>query len=96
MINMGLVVITFLVIGANVVAAETWGVKELRIAQEAALSHFKDVQGSSLYDAISGFSIERNSSGNSGRAKINYKEGDQVKSVSYFCHVHEGTEIDCH
>jgi hypothetical protein len=76
--------------------AAKWGPKELKVAQDAALSFFEAEMGSELFNAISGFSIERNVQGVAANAKILYVQGGVKKSVSLFCHEHGPDEIDCH
>ncbi len=94
---MSLVVVAFAISSGVTYAADgPWGVRELKIAQDTALETFKEKMGDAFYNAIAGFSIDRNATGTSGRAKVIYQDGTEKKTVSYFCHVHEGTDIDCH
>jgi len=76
-------------------AQAVWGAKELRQATHAATEHFLETQGQALYDSVSGLAIERSSQGISAKAKITYRDGSEVKTVSLFCHEH-GADIDCH
>lgn len=73
----------------------TWGVTELTDAADSALGQLKSDEGQAAYDAVSGYSIERNTAGNAAKAKISYVVNGKSKVASYFCHEHGGT-IDCH
>ena len=75
-----------------------WGVAELKKAQEASLEYFRGKVGATAYENVTGFSIEKSAQGNSARAKINYKDGADKKTASYFCHAHgeDAADIDCH
>ena len=88
-------IVLFTVIFVPVASFGAWGTAELEESTTAALETLKTEVGQSAYDAVTAFTVEKSTAGNSAKAKISYKDSTGVKSVSYFCHTHGGN-IDCH
>lgn len=75
-------------------SATPFSVDDLHKAMKAATEAFKEEFGVALHDSISGYQMNQLNEG--GRAKIFYKEEGQAKIIEYFCHFHDGDEMDCH
>ena len=88
--------------GATLAQAETydvrgaWGPRELLAASKASVIAFQQKHGTAIFQTIVGISVTRTSQGNSAKAKIAFVYQGATRLEQFFCHVHDGREIDCH
>ena len=78
---------------------DVWDFKKLdEVLHKLVLEkYYVELTGDTDLAKVYGYSIERTTSGKAARAAVKYIDAEGVKKTqSYFCHVHEGEEIDCH
>jgi hypothetical protein len=76
--------------------AATWGVEEILESSQASALNIKAKFGQAAYDSVTGIAVTLNAQKVAANTKVTYVEMGQAKTVSYFCHQHSPTEIDCH
>ncbi len=90
-----LVTLTAGFLAAGSAQAADFTVEELHNSSLAATETFKTEYGANLHDAIYGMQVTKGRE--SGRVKLFYRQADVAKSIEYFCHYHDGSNVlDCH
>lgn len=68
--------------------------EQLHAAAKVCTETFKSEYGTAFHESIYGIQSTKGASGS--KVKLFYKQNNQNLSIEYFCHFHEGEEIDCH
>ncbi len=76
------------------IAAEPFGVLELRRSLAIASEDFLRTYKEPRYDSVTGLEVARGRAG-SAKVALSYTENEAKKTAKYFCHYH-GAAMDCH
>jgi hypothetical protein len=76
------------------VYANGFTTEQLHAAAKVGTETFKLEYGAAFHESIYGIQSTKGASGS--KVKLFYKQNNQNLSIEYFCHFHEGEEIDCH
>lgn len=71
--------------------SQSFSLEQVRKSVELATEELASRVGQ---ENITAFTVSRTADGSS--IKIRYKQDEQAKDIMYFCHFHNGAEIDCH